>query len=553
MIGTSTPDVCVVGAGPCGALIAANLATAGHDVVVLEAGERFDLDENNHRQEMALRTDPRTAIWNMGGEREAYTVSGDTGYDLNARRVKGIGGSTLHWGATVPRFHPADFEMQTRHGVYEDWPISYADLEPYYLEAEHEMGAAGSPSPFGGGRSGPFPMDPHPFSHSDHIFDAACDDLGIELHHLPRAINSDGFDDRSACVGYGTCNPVCPSGAKYTAAVHIDRAERAGATILAETPVQRLEHDPPGEHIERAIIKHDGEDRKLEASLFVLAAGAIENPRLLLLSKSQTYSNGLANTSGLVGRRFMEHVAIRAQGRIDAPTRQHLIGFGTSQTQQFYGYDDGPEGSILITPSNTAGASPLGLALETRPNVGAMLGGEIPTEKKWGDAFLDAAQSTMEGALEISAGTQIEGSPDNRIALDESTTDVHGNPVPDIRISVDTRATDILERAEAQIVEILEATGAYDISTVFTPENAFFTNHQTGTTRMGTDPENSVVDPTLQTHDVSNLYITGGSTFVTGGPANPTLTMAAVSLRLAEELNDRLGGIQTNQHASTPR
>ena len=542
MIRSPTPDVCIVGAGPCGALIAATLAEGGHDVVVLEAGERFDLGKNERRQEIGLRTDPQTEIWNMGGERDAFTVSGGHSYALNERRVKGIGGSTLHWGATVPRFHPEDFEMQSRYGVFEDWPISYDELEPYYLQAEREMGAAGAPSPFGGHRSGSFPMDPHPFSYSDHIFEHACEDLGIELHHLPRAINSEHFDDRSACAGYGTCNPVCPSGAKYTATVHIDRAEAAGATVFAETPVQRLKHDDTGDHIERVIVMHEGEERALEADLFVLAAGAIENPRLLLLSTSGQYPDGIANSSGLVGRRFMEHVAIRAQGRIDEPTRQHLIGFGTSQTQQFYGYDEGPKGSILITPSNTAGSSPLGMALEPRSNVGTLLGGEIPSAESWGDAIVERSEQEMHGLLAISGGTQIRADPDNRIALDDSKTDDHGNPVPDVRIGVDDHAIEVLGHAEEIMLDILDATGAYDLTTLFAPENAFFTNHQTGTTRMGEDPATSVVDPNLQAHDVSNLYITGGSTFVTGGPANPTLTMAAVSLRLAAHLDRVLTG-----------
>lgn len=547
MIRSSAPDVCIVGAGPCGALIAARLVDAGHDVVVLEAGERFDHGENERRQEVALRTNPRTEIWNMGGERDAFSVSGENSYALNERRVKGIGGSTLHWGATVPRFHPEDFEMQSRHGVFEDWPISYDDLEPYYLQAEREMGAAGSPSPFGGHRSGPFPMDPHPFSYSDRIFAEACEELGIELHHLPRAINSERFDDRSACVGYGTCNPVCPSGAKYTAAHHVERAEAGGATVFDQTPVQRLEHDDTGDRIERAIVMHDGEERALEADLFVLAAGAVENPRLLLLSASDQYPDGLANRSGLVGRRFMEHVAIRAQGRLDEPTRQHLIGFGTSQTQQFYGYDDGPRGSILITPSNTAGPSPLGMALEPRSNMGTLLGGDVPSAETWGDALLERSREEMHGLLAISGGTQIQANPDNRIALDPSKTDNHGNPVPDVRISVDDHAIEVLERAEELMLDILEATGAYDLTTLFAPENAFFTNHQTGTTRMGDDPAESVVDPNLRAHDVSNLYITGGSTFVTGGPANPTLTMAAVSLRLANHLERVLGGNVASQ------
>ena len=534
---STRPDVCVIGAGPAGAMLAATLAESDHEVLILEAGKRFDPDERVARMETGLRASPRTDIWEMGGPRDAYSVTGAAQYALNERRVKGVGGSTLHWGGTVPRMHPEDFEMASRHGVFEDWPISYEDIEPYYLAAEHRMGAAGAPSPFGGDRSGPFPMDPHPFSYSDRIFEAACDELDIELHSLPRAINSSPFDERSPCAGYGTCNPVCPSGAKYSADVDVRRAEAAGATVIDRAPVQRLEHDQTGQRVDRAVFIHDGDERSISADIFVLAAGAVETPRLLLLSDSEHYPDGLANSSGLVGRRFMEHVAIRVLGRLDQPTRQHLIGFGTSQTQQYYGYDAGPRGSILVTPINTAGPSPLGMALDSGPNLGSLIGGELPDAQAWGDAFVERVRERRRGMLGISAGTELRPDPDNRVSLDRSQTDDHGNPVPSLSFGVDDHALEVLDRAVEVCRDIVAATGAYDIETTFPPERAFFANHQTGTTRMGEDPSRSVVDANLRTHDLENLFVSGGSVFVTGGPANPTLTIAALTLRLANHLD----------------
>ncbi len=542
MIRSRKFDLCVIGAGPAGALVAATIAADGHDVVILDAGPRFDRQAASTRMEHGLRTTPRTEIWGMGGSRDVFSISGDAQYALNDRRVKGIGGSTLHWGGTVPRMHPEDFEMERRHGIFEDWPISYDDLEPYYVNAEHALGAAGAPSPFGGHRSAPYPLPPHPFSYSDRIFEQACNSLDITLHNLPHAINSASFDGRGRCAGYGTCNPVCPSGAKYSADVHIRKAEDQGAVVVAEAPVQSLLHNESGERVSEAVYIQDGEEHTISADVFVVACGAVETPRLLLLSRSERYPDGLANTSGLVGRRFMEHVAIRVQARLDAPTRQHLIGFGTSHSEQFYGYNDGPKGSILLTPINTAGPSPLHVALSPRSNLATMMAGGVPGGTGWGDDFLEHARERTHGYLGIAAGTELEPNPAHRVTLDDSTTDDHGNPAPEIAFGVDDHAREILARAEQVLLDIMDATGAYEIETTFGPREAYFANHQTGTTRMGTDPNESVVNPTLRTHDLENLYIAGGSTFVTGGPANPTLTIAAISLMLADHLSDRLAG-----------
>lgn len=535
-----TPDVCIVGTGPAGALVGATLAEAGHEVVFLEAGERFDLGENDRRMEESLRATPSTDIWEMGGERDAYSTSGPASYRLNKRRVKGVGGSTLHWGGTVPRMHPEDFATESLHGFSDDWPITYGDLEPYYLQAEHELGAAGAPNPFGGGRSGPFPMDAHPFSYSDRVFEEACDALGITLHHLPRAINSRDYDGRSICQGWGTCSPACPSGAKYSADVHVRKAEAAGAEVIDRAPVQRLTHDEDGRRIEEAIYIRDGEIERLAADSFVVACGAIETPRLLLLSESDTHQDGLANSSGLVGRRFMEHVAIRVRGSLDEPTRQHLIGFGTSQTQQFYPYEAGPTGSILLTPLNDAMASPPQAIGAGGSGIGQLLGGELPGEDLWGESMLETVRERTSGHLAISGGTDMLPDPNNRVTLDESTTDDHGNPVPDLQFGTDDHAHEVLERAEVVMEEIMAETGAADIRTSHPPHDPFFANHQTGTTRMGTDPDESVVDRNLRAHDHENLYISGGSVFVTGGPANPTLTIAALALRLADHLADEM-------------
>ena len=208
-------DVCVVGAGPAGALVADRLA-ADHEVVVLDAGPRFDPADRLARQERAIRpSSDRPDVWDVGGDRDAHTSSGERFYPLNHARVKGIGGSTLHWQGMVMRLHEDDFNSEAARGVGPDWPIDYADLRPYYAAAERELGVAGAAdNPYAPPREEPYPMPAFEPSYSDSLFAEACEELGIDMHSVPNARNSEPYDGRSACVGYGTCQPVCPSGAK---------------------------------------------------------------------------------------------------------------------------------------------------------------------------------------------------------------------------------------------------------------------------------------------------------------------------------------------------
>jgi choline dehydrogenase-like flavoprotein len=529
-------DVCVVGAGPAGSLVAAHLAEAGHEVVVLDAGPRFDPDDRTEQLDAHIRPGVDGAVrntagnrtvagdgpWGMGGPRDAYTSEGPRHYPLNATRVKGIGGSTLHWQGMVMRLHERDFELHSRHGVGIDWPIDYADLRPYYAAAERELGVAGADdNPFAPPRTEPFPLPAFPPSHSDAIFADACESLGLPTHSVPNARNSEPYDGASACVGYGTCKPVCPSGAKYTAERHADRAAAAGARIIDRAPVQRLVHGPDGERVEAAAYATpDGTEHRQPARTFVLACGGVENARLLLLSASDTYPDGLANSSGLVGRYFMDHCFAGAGGRIDRPTRQNHVGFNTTESHALYDGTD-PLPGVKLEFLNYAGPSPVMDALRA---------------EEWGDALLEDLKESY--GTHLAVGGLVEQFPDadNRVALDRSRTDDHGNPVPEIRWSVGPETRRAIERTNDVQRAILGELGA-EVDWVVGPDTTGPAAHHMGTTRMGADPASSVVDADCRTHDLDNLWVAGSSVFPTGGGMNPTLTIAALSVRLAEHLD----------------
>ena len=531
-------DACIVGAGPAGALVAAELAGQGHEVVVLEAGPRFDDSTRIERMERAIRPGIDEDVWDMGGERDEYTSDGDRHYPLNVARVKGVGGSTLHWQGMVMRLHQSDFSGSSGTGGDPEWPISYEELRPYYADVERAFGVSGaSDNPFAPPREVPFPMPAFPPSYSDSLFAPACEELGIAMHSVPNARNSESYDGRSQCVGYGTCQPVCPSGAKYSADVHIEKAEQHGARVIDRAPVQRIETEAGGGRASAAVYATpDGETHRQEARQVVLAAGGIEIPRLLLLSRNDAHPDGLANSSGHVGRFFMDHLFAGAGGTIDQRTRQNHVGFITSETHQFY--DDpgqavrGRDGDVVVPASedplapmkleffNYAGPSPVELALGS---------------DSFGDELLADLRESYGNS--IAMGGLVGQRPDrtNRITLDTSTTDDHGNPVPDIEWSLDPRTERTLERANAIQHAILDELGV-DISWTVGPRNTGPGYHHMGTTRMGEDPTESVVDSRLRAHDVENLTIASSSVFPSSGAMNPTLTIGALALKAADHV-----------------
>jgi len=520
-------DVCVVGAGPAGALVAHQLGERGYDVVVLEAGQRFDPADRDQRMERSIRPGHGPLdVWDMGGERDAYSTDGEMAYPLNSARVKGVGGSTLHWQGMVMRLHEMDFEMASRTGVGDDWPIAYDDLRPYYAAAESELGVAGAnDNPFAPPREEPFPMSAFRPSYSDSLFAEACEELGIAMHSVPNARNSEPYDHRGECVGFGTCDPVCPSGAKYSANVNVRKAEDQGVRVVDRAPVQRLVHDSAGDRVDAAVYATpDGREHTQKARQFVLAAGGVEIPRLLLLSASERYPDGLANSSGLVGRYFMDHLFAGMGGTLDEPTRQNHVGFITSESHQFYDDADAEVGPFKLEFLNYAGPSPVETAL---------------SGEEWGDDLLDTLRDGYGNHVAMGALAGQLPRERNRVTLDPDVTDDHGNPVPKIRWSLDDRTRNTLRRANEIQRDVLTELGA-DIEWTVGPENTGPAFHHMGTTRMGTDPAESVVNPRLRTHDLGNLWIPSSSVFVTSGAMNPTLTIAALALKAADHVAEAL-------------
>lgn len=517
-------DVCIVGAGLVGGLMAYELSRRGVKVVVLEAGPRYPLAERFAYMQDVVSG--RIAGWPFTTdlpERDVYSNAGEVEYPVNHLRVKAVGGSTLHWGGQVLRFLESDFRLKTLYGIADDWPIDYSTLEPYYTKAEHALGVAGAAdNPFASRRSADFPLPAFPFSAGDEVFLKACQKLGIVAHSIPWARNSVPYQNRPACASFATCGTyrICPIAAQYTSESHLDLAEKTGnAKIISGANVVRLQANRDRK-ITSAVYKdrHKSEYQQ-KARVFVLAAHTVETARLLLLSESSQFPRGLANGSGMVGKNFMERPAIAVLGVHRQNVYPYRIGFPTAETLQFCDPKNRHERAATklefhnfggYTPSDIAGAS-----------------------GNWGRALAQEVRETFGHRIAVEASMEQLPDPKNTVTLDPELKDYFGDPAPRITYSFGAYEKSAIDHAIALSRDILSAAG---VESIDEEVQHGFPGHPMGTARMGKDPASSVVDSNLRAHEVPNLFIVGGSVFVTGSSLQPSLTMAALAIRAAEHI-----------------
>jgi len=510
-------EVCIVGAGAAGGIMALELARRGIQVLVIEAGPRHDFAQ---RGEYARRYLKHDNPWKSPGDLDRHTTSGTPGYRLDGRRARGVGGSTLFWEGYALRLHPDDLRLRTRHGVGDDWPLAYADLEPYYTRAERALGVAGAPDdPWAGPRSAPFPLPAFPWSYSDGLFARACASTGIALHHLPQARNSQAYDGRAGCQACGTCH-VCPTGAKASVDLtHVARAEATGhARVLADSSVVRLDADRSGGVRAALVARARRPAERLTARVFVLAGGAVENARLLLHSSAADHPHGLGNRSGLVGRLFTSHPSVDVTGRAPVQVHPYRTGFSSAMSRQFaVAGDRAARGAFMLELLNSAGGTPEAIAARSG---------------LWGAELKKHVQEQFGRRLGIRVFCEQLPDRGNAVALDPHVRDQLGTPVPHLRYSVGPYERRALDEARDVAGRILAAAGCDDIRT----SGLGVAAHQIGTHRMGADPATSVVDADLRAHDVANLYLVGAGAFVTASASPPTLTIAALAIRAAERI-----------------
>jgi len=530
-------DVAVVGSGAGGGVLAWALASRGWRVALVEKGRspyptlgdaelRGSLlgnDEIRGRRFYAFHDpliEPRTF---RDGATAPARVGAVQGLGVS------VGGGTVQYDADSPRLQRADLRRLSLSGPVAgadvvDWPIDYDELVPVYDEVERLIGVQGEAGadPFTEPR-GPYPMAPGYASKAGTVLSAGARSLGYHPHPMPMAINSRFYRGRPACVNCGFCGVGCPINAKGSTAVTVvrDALLTDRCTLLAECCVVAVDVEPSGARATGLrYIDGMGVERSLTADHVVLAANAIETPRLLLASTSTAHPDGLGNGSGLVGRYLTFHVIFATIGVFGEEIRSyrgrvitHAMGDFTSPGN----YVDGIRGGYVE------------------------LGGSIhPVEEGVSYPRLLHKELITTGPYRrrIAAVSMIgEDMPvaDNRVELDPTVRDVYGRPVARITYARHPEDQRLVDTYMPKLVEIAVAAGAVDTLSYDTAveEGIPSTRHLHGTTRMGIDPTRSVTDPWGRLHEVENVWIADGGLWPTSGAFNPTLTQQALALRTA--------------------
>jgi glucose dehydrogenase len=530
---TLTADVAIIGSGVAGALIAAHLAERGFKVTILEAGEEVDRSAAVDRYWAAAIKVPECPYPPV--PQAMHPVSDNlsfwyqqSGTDKFASTyIKTVGGTTWHWLGTALRMVPADFELRKRFGRGEDWPISYATLSAYYDRAERELGVSGDgTADLGSPRSTDYPMPAIPQTYLDKAFASALQGSVYDVRSTPQARNSKDQSDRPACCGNASCIPVCPVQAKYDATVHVARATKAGALLLSKTNVVALETGDDSRITAAKFIRWDGSTGSLKARHFVLAGHAIESPRLLLNSASERLPKGVANSSDQVGRNLMDHPTQLSWALATMPVYPYRGPLSTSGIENLRDGDfRRTRGAFRIEIGNDGWSWPTGAPISTA----AEFANKGLRGKELGQAL------RQQTSRHVRLASLVEQLPDaaNRVTLDSDKRDIYGVPLPRLYYQIDSYVHAGLAAARTAHQEIFDRLGVSEMHHSPQVQGA---GHIIGTLRMGSDASNSVVDADLRSHDHPNLFISGSSVFPTSATANPTLTIAALALRIVDKM-----------------
>ena len=507
--------VVVIGSGAGGGTLGTELALKGVDTVILEAGGRHEIEDFvNDEWGMFVNItwlDTRTT---SGTWQVAKDFSG-----LPAWIVKAVGGSTVHWAGASLRIQEHEFKVRTHYGDIPganllDWPISLADLEPYYDRAEDRLGVTRTHN-----------IPGLPGNNNFKIMKAGADKLGYQNCHTGRmAINSEPRDGRASCQQIGFCFQGCKTGAKWsTLYAEIPKGEETGKLeVRPNSQVLKIEHDAAGKVTGVVYADKDGNLQQQKARAVCVAGNSYESPRLLLNSHSAMFPDGLANSSGQVGKNYMRHMTGSVYAIFDKPVNMYR---GTTMA------------GIITDESGNDPARGFvgGYEMETL-SLGIPFMAAFLKPGAWGREFTTALDM-----YDYMAGMWLVGEDmpqeSNAVTLHPSVKDQHGMPVPNVHFDDHPNDLAMRNHAYGQGAAVYDAVGA--VRTFPTPP--YPSTHNLGTNRMSEKPRDGVVNKWGQTHDIANLFISDGSQFTTGGAENPTLTIVTLALRQADYIADQMG------------
>jgi choline dehydrogenase-like flavoprotein len=518
-------DVVIVGSGVAGALVAYELSKKGiKNIILIEAGPKISRQTivSNFYQSI----DPTDYMEPYGTTKhapqpnphhpDAYIIeNGSTRY--NTQYIRAVGGTTWHWAGCTWRLLPNDFKIKSTYGVGRDWAIDYNTLEPYYEAMEKELGVSGQDE-LGSPRKSDYPMKALTFTYMDSYIEKKIAHK-YKLIHEPLAKNSSAYDSRPPCCGNNNCMPICPIGAQYSAIVHVEKAEKNGVRLMENSVAHFIETDSENKVTAVHVKMPNGQEKVIKGKYFVLAANGIEIPKLMLLSKSEKNPNGLANKNDLVGRFLMDHPGLNRTITLKDPI---YGGRGPVELSAILDFRDGNLRKTMAAKKIHFG---------TQVNY-KQISESLIAQGYSGDEL--KAKFKHKAIRTFGIGSFHEQLPDmnNRVTLSD-LSDAIGIKRPVITYSIDNYVKKSGDDTLIKMDEIAKMLGAEEI----TPTKGFDpNNHIMGTTIMGKSAKDSVVDAECRSHENKNLFIASSSVMPSSACVNPTGTIAALSLRIADTI-----------------
>jgi gluconate 2-dehydrogenase alpha chain len=557
-------DVVIVGVGAAGGILAAELGKAGMSVIGLERGPRLATEDFTAHDELRFfqRQDLRPNV-----KRQPVTWRPNANARANPLPVLNYGnqagGGTVHYGAVSWRFHEDDFRARSntieRYGAaaipqdssLADWPLSYADLEPYYDRAEYELGVSGKAGNVQGNkidggnvfeapRRREYPLPPLRDDQSGVVFRGAANKLGHHPFPTPRAILSEDYNGRPGCTYCGFCQAFgCHVGAKSS--ILVTKLPEADATgnfkLVTGAMCYRVNSDNSGRVTGVSYYGPGGSDNTIEAELVILSPFIYDNTRLLLLSKTDKFPNGLANSSGQVGKHLTAHMMPNVLVAFDDRYVNVFMGPSAQKhTIDDFNADNFDHGGVSFVRGSQIS---IGTVSVQGGPIGATTFNPPPGIPRWGAAYRDYLATYFARQAAMVAQTENLPYPDQTIDLDPNVRDQWGLPAP--RLTYDWRRPNELARVEfmmRKMEELGRTMGAAHVWRAPLGPGAPGAHHEGGT-RMGSDPKTSVVNRYGQSWDIPNLFVIGSSTFPSMSGFNPTLTIQALAYMSADAIVNR--------------
>ena len=527
---TFESDVCVIGSGLSAAMLTEKLADArpGLSIMVVEAGRAlFDAANRVTYRDRSL----------------AYGESAWPGDVIEDQQAEGIicptaavGGMALRWGGACNRFSREDLRLKSLYGLAVDWPLEWDELEKAYGEAERRLAVAGEPSPYpDDARSEPYPRPPVPMSYNTQVLRRAAEQSGFKWAVLPVTRNvTPTPDGRGVCCVFDTCTTVCPTGARYSPDWTFRRLLAAKQIVLHDrTLIRKLVlHDANTTVAAAQGVHQERPDERVEyrARQFVLAAGYVWSPHLLMLSACSRFPDGLANRSGLLGRYMNGHKFFNAQATIDAQFYAGLCGADSLLSREYLRC---PADTPYVRHDLRLWDSAVGRTPRLRDDAGRYL---------FGNQVMDDWRARARGAtVRMRSYYDVHPSIESRVTLDPARTNRYGDPMPRIQHRVDEPSLAREERVQQHIRAAFDRIAVAANGRVLSTSVGSYLDHPGGGCRMGTDPATSVCDGFGRTHDHENLFVVGAPTTPTAGCINGALTFAALALRSVDRILDALG------------